>query len=73
MFISYGKKKTRPSLLASNELMEILGRKFLTDLVAVQAVALAMTEPQTAEEAFNFTKASAPKAAVSQLLLYGVN
>lgn len=62
-------------LLTSNELMKILGRKFLTDLVAVQAVALGRMEPRTAEEAFNFTKASAPKvlpkAAVS--LLYGVN
>lgn len=57
--------------------MKAVGSKSLTELVAVQTVALGMTEPQTAQEVFNFTKASAqkvlPKGAASQLLLHGVN
>lgn len=58
-------------------MMKILGRKSPTNLAAVQAVALGMTEPQTAEEAFNFAKASAPKVlskrALSHLVRYEVN
>lgn len=64
-------------MLASNELMKLLGRKSLTELGVVQAVALGVTEPQNAEEAFNFTKAAVPKVlpkgAVGQLLLYVAN
>lgn len=48
--------------------------------LAVQAVALSVTEPQTAQEepmAFNFIKTAAPKVlpkrAMIQLLLYRVN
>lgn len=58
-------------------MVKILGRKSPTNLDVVQAVALGMTEPQTAEEAFNFTKASAPKVlskrALSHLVRYEVN